>query len=159
MVVYKVFHNIWSYWLGSLGEIFKGIGAAMPPSPALSQGLVPVCAFTPLWLQPCSCLDPREWVRGAACSPQPLSWLLCAVLVLHPELGPELAGWGAGGDLERAQHPAAAPSTWMWDHPSAPAALPPLSDAFLLKAGSLPCKKRVFEMETIACLVVSSLTL
>lgn len=96
MVVCKVFHNIWSYWLGSLGGICDGVGAVVPPSPAVSQGLVPVCAFTPLWLQPRSCLDPREWVRGAVSSPQPLSWLLCAVLVLHPELGSELAGWAAG---------------------------------------------------------------
>lgn len=47
VVVYKVFHNIWSYWLGSLGEIFKGIGAVMHPPPVVGQRLVPVCAFTP----------------------------------------------------------------------------------------------------------------
>lgn len=47
MVVYKVFLNIWSYWLRSLGEVSKGIAALMHPSLVVGQGLVPVCAFTP----------------------------------------------------------------------------------------------------------------
>lgn len=146
VVVYKVLHSIWSYWIGSSGEIFKGVGALMHPSPDAGQGLVPVCAFISLWLQPCSYLDPQELVQGPGgwlCSPQPLSQPVRAVLVPHLELSPDITpqststGWGGGGSasLESSAPreglaPAGTPALTQLRYPT-------VSDAFLLKAETL----------------------
>lgn len=146
VVVYKVLHSIWSYWLGSSGEIFKGAGVLMHPSPVVGQGLVPVCAFTPLWLQPCSYLDPRELVQGTGgwlCSPQPLSQPVPAMLVLCLELSPDTmpqstsTEWGGGGSASlepsaprEGLAPAGTPALTQLRYPT-------VSDAFLLKAKTL----------------------
>lgn len=77
VVVYKVLHNIWSYWLGSLGEIFKGTGAAMHPSPVVSQGPVPVCTFTPSLASALLVSILKSWCRGAVSSPALLLACVC----------------------------------------------------------------------------------
>lgn len=89
VMVYKVLHDIWSYWLGSLGEIFKGIGALLHPSPVVGQGLIPVCAFTPPLASALLLSRSPRAGTGGLCSPQPLSQLVRAMLVLHLELSPE----------------------------------------------------------------------
>ena len=79
VVVYKVFHNIWSYWLGSLGEAFGGTGAVTS-----GRDWFLFVPSLPLQLQPCFYLDPQGLVQGqgAVFSPAPLLAHACR------------AGWG-----------------------------------------------------------------
>lgn len=59
VVVYKVFHNIRSYWLRSLGEMSKGIAARTHPSLVVGQG---PALFVPL-------LHPQPRGRCGGCVP------------------------------------------------------------------------------------------
>lgn len=47
VVVYKVFHNIRSYWLRSLGGDVQGHRSTDAPIPCWWPGTGSVCAFTP----------------------------------------------------------------------------------------------------------------
>lgn len=96
VVVYKILHNTWSYWLGSLGE-FWGPGAVMRPCPIVGPGWFLFVPSLPLWPQPCSYLDPRELVREGCAFPslRMPCWFSIWRWVLSTG-----AGRGAGGDMQ-----------------------------------------------------------
>lgn len=145
VVVYKVLHDIWSYWLGSLGETRTGIGAGMPPAPVVGRGPAPLCAFAPpLASALCVSQSPRGGTGGEPCSPHPLSQPVRAGLVSQLEPHPEhrcRVGSGrqrtAGALRSRGRTGTPAVST----APVAARLTPALSDALLLKADTLPSEK------------------
>lgn len=127
VVVYKVLHDIWTYWLSPLGEIFKGPGASLS---CCGSGVVPICAFTPRWASALRFCRSLGAGTGGLCSPQPLSQLARAMLDLTLELSPKRpalghrsivpqgasTGWGQEGepwlqekDQPSAVRPAASP--------------------------------------------------